>query len=52
MQKMILSLIKCKKILLMNNNNTKEKEILPLLQLESLVFETSPVFSNYLRGLN
>ena len=36
-KKMILRLSKCKKALLMNNNNTKEKEILPLSQLESLV---------------
>ena len=36
-KKMILRLSKCKKVLLMNNNNTKEKEILPLSQLESLV---------------
>ena len=36
-KKMILSLSKCKKVLLMNNSNTKEKEILPLLQLESFV---------------
>ena len=36
-KKMILSLYKCKKVLLMNNSNTKEKEVLPLLQLESLV---------------
>ena len=36
-KKMILRLSKCKKVLLMNNNNTKEKEILPLSQLESFV---------------
>ena len=32
-KKMILRFSKCKKVLLMNNDNTKEKEILPLLQL-------------------
>ena len=36
-KKIILRLSKCKKVLLVNNNNTMEKEILPFLQLESLV---------------
>ena len=36
-KKIILRLSKCKKVLLMNNNSTKEKETLPLSQLESLV---------------
>ena len=36
-KKMILHLTKCKKVLLMNNSNTKEKETLLLSQLESLV---------------
>ena len=36
-KKMILRLSKCKRVLLMNNNSTKEKNFLPLLQLESLV---------------
>ena len=36
-KKMILSLSKCEKVLLMNNDKTKEKEILPLSQLESRV---------------
>ena len=36
-KKMIFGFSKCKKVLLMNNDNTKEKKIWLLLQLESLV---------------
>ena len=36
-KKMILRLSKCENVLLMKNDKTKEKEILPLSQLESLV---------------
>ena len=36
-KKMILRLSKCEKVLLMSNDKTKEKEVLPLSQLESVV---------------
>ena len=36
-KKIILRLSKCKKVLLMSNNNTKEKGILPPLQQGLLV---------------
>ena len=36
-KKVILRLYKCEKVLLMSNDKTKGKEILPLSELESLV---------------